>query len=519
MTVSTPAALRCPPLFGTPRSEDRYTLGGQIIEVARRLGRPLMEHQKYMADVIGELDSDTGLPAYSEVVLIGPRQVTGKTELLLPVMTHRCTAFDVGLARFVREQLGRELPDPGPQRVLYTAQTADEARKKWRDIHLPRLLKSPYRRDFIARLRLNQEAFTWRNGSMWLPSSTTGKTSGTGDTLDMPVIDEAWSHADSRIEVGLRPAMLTRPWRQMWVTSMIPGLSRSLPGSWPYLARKMEIGRARVEANVRYGTAFFYWAAGPDADPGDPATWWSCMPALGETVREQAVREDFEAMDLTDFCAEYLGWPPAPATPRWTLVSQDAWERRRDPGSHIEGRPALSLEVSDDRARGVIGVAGRRADGHWHGAVAEPGFEVAPGVTGVEWMLRRTVDLYRELRAWTVVIDPSRPAASFIVPLRNAGIDVTTPNQREVAGACGRWFDAVSDEPRDGGGGGVLFFHIGQPPLDRAVASGRKLDVGNGSFVFVKKGGSSDIIPLYSLVLAMFGHELKSRPVPRSKVW
>lgn len=299
---------------------------------------------------------------------------------------------------------------------------------------------------------------------------------------------------------------------------MIPGRSRAEPGSWPFLAHKREVGRARVEAGVRHGMAFFDFAAPPDADPLDERTWWDAMPGLGITVLVSKVRSDFEKMDLIDLCAEYLGIEPQASAPRWTLISQDAWERRRDPGSHIEGRPALSLEVSDDRSRGVVGVAGRRSDRHWHGAVAEPGYEVAPGVTGIEWMLRRTVDLYRELKAWTVVIDPSRPAASFIVPLRNAGIDVTTPNQREVAGACGRWFDAVSDEPRDGGDG-VLFFHIGQPPLDRAVASGRKLEVGKGAFVFVKKGGSSDVLGLYSVVLAMLGHELKSRPVPRSKVW
>jgi hypothetical protein len=483
------------------------------------LGKPLLPHQRYIADVALELDPDTGLLAYSEVVVIGPRQVTGKTELLLPIMTHRCTGFDDAFTRWVRAEFGPDVPEPGPQRVVYTAQNADKAREKWRDVHLQRLMKSRYRKDFHARLQRNTEAFIWRNGSMWSPSSTTAKTAGTGDTLDLPVIDEAWAQPDSRTEVGLRPAMLTRDWRQMWIMSMIPGLSRAAPGSWPYLAHKRQVGRARVEADVRYGTAFFDYAAADGLDPADPDTWWSCMPALGHTVSERAVREDFDVMDLVEFQAEYLGWEPLASTPRWTLISQDTWSGLRDRGSVIEGRPALAVEISDDRKQAVIGAAGRRWDGNWHIEVIEPGHKVAAGVVGPDWLLPRVLELVKEQKPCTVVIDPSRPAASLIVPLKNRGVDVTTPNQREVAGACGRFYDSTGEEQSDPDADPVRVYHLGQPELDRSLAGARKLDVGNGAFVFVKKGGGSEIINLYSAVLAMHGHDVKSKPVPRSKVW
>ena len=210
MTVTMTAPLVCPPLFGTSRSPERPTLGGQVAAVAAKLGKPLMPHQRAIVDVALELDPESGLLAYSEVVVIGPRQATGKTELLLPVMTHRCVGFDQSLTGWIRQALGVVLPLPGPQRVVYTAQTADEARKKWRDIHVARLEASSFRRSFTPRLRLNAEAMMWRNGSMWLPASTTGKTAGTGDTLDMAVVDEAWSRPDSRTarEWSDRPARL-----------------------------------------------------------------------------------------------------------------------------------------------------------------------------------------------------------------------------------------------------------------------------------------------------------------------
>ena len=86
--------------------------------------------------------------------IIGPRQNTGKTEWLLPYLTHRCTSPWFG----------------GMQRVLQTAQTADDARTKWRDVYRERLLKERTLRGmFRSRLSLNQEALTWRNAAARRP--------------------------------------------------------------------------------------------------------------------------------------------------------------------------------------------------------------------------------------------------------------------------------------------------------------------------------------------------------------
>jgi hypothetical protein len=513
------------PLFGTPRSPDRPTLGGAVAEAARRLGKPLMPHQRMMADVALELDPETGLLAFGEVIVIGPRQGTGKTELMLPVMTHRCVGFDEALVRWVRDQLGVVVHPPGPQRVLYTAQTADAAREKWRDVHLERLKGSPFykpRRQFGYRLRLNQEAMVWENRSMWSPGATTGKTAGTGDTLDVGVIDEGWSRPNNRTELGMRPTMLTRPWRQLWVLSMIPGLSRVRPDQWPYLRAKRQLGRQRVAAGVRHGMAFFDFTAAEGLDPQDPETWYSCMPGLGRTVPERAIREDFDSgMPLVDLQAEYLGWEPVETSPRWTLVSQLAWDERYDPASGVEGRPALAVEMNEERDRGWIGVAGYRPDGQYHVEVAEPGGRVPLGAVGVEWLERRTVDMVADHTPWTVVVDPRRPAASLIQPLKNRGIDVLTPAQPDIAGACGRFFDATGQaRDQDQSDDGMRLHHLGQLVLDRAMGQARRLDLGGGAFVFVRKGTSSELGPLYVCTLALHGLVVKgSQVVPEPDIF
>jgi hypothetical protein len=108
-----------------------------------------------------------------------------------------------------------------------------------------------------------------------------------------------------------------------------PGVLAGGAGDVAVVGAEAAGGRARVEAGVRRGTAFFDFSAAPGMDPADPATWWSCMPGLGHTVREQTVREDFEAMDLVDFEAEYLGWEPVSSS-GWKVVPKAAWKNAED---------------------------------------------------------------------------------------------------------------------------------------------------------------------------------------------
>ena len=494
MMMRPNSPLRCPPLFGTPRTPGRVTLGEGMGEIARRLGKPLMEHQQYMADVALEIDPATGLLAYPEVIVIGPRQNTGKSEWLFDLMTHRCVA---------------KWPE-GAQRVLYTAQTADEARLRWRDVHLTRLLKTrTIKSMFTPRLALNREAMLWHNGSHWSPISTTGKTGGTGDTIDLGVIDEAWSRPDFRTELSMGPAMDTRDWSQLVIASMIPGITRAKPGTWTYLKEKRRIGRARVEAGVNHGVAIFDFAAVEGSDPGDPRTWYSCMPGLGVTAAEAKIAARFNSLPLVDFCAEYLGWEPVETVATWTLLPQVTWDKHLDVDSAIVGPMALGVEITEDRTQAYIGVSGRRADGHWHGEIVEPGRKIPIGTLGTEWLERRVLELLEVWKPCTTVIDKRRPANSLIVPLTNAGYDVYTPNGPDITAACGQLYDRICDEPDPDRQDLTHLFHLGQNSLDRAVSMARKVEAGAGVFTFVRRNTEADISPLYAVVLAMLGVEVK----------
>src|SRR5262245_11663410 len=173
------------------------------------------------------------------------------------------------------------------QRILYTAQTRNDARKKWEDEHVAVLQQSPLRGMFRVRLSNGAEAIRWRNGSMHGVTSSTEKA-GHGETLDLGVIDEAFAHDDDRLEQALKPTMVTRPQPQLWIVSTAGTLKST------YLREKVEAGRLAADAGITSGVAYFEWSADPDVDPADEQARYGYMPALGRTVRPEGIAADFQ---------------------------------------------------------------------------------------------------------------------------------------------------------------------------------------------------------------------------------
>jgi phage terminase large subunit-like protein len=289
------------PRYATPRDESRATLGPSVAAVADKLGMPLMEWQCRIADVALEIDSATGRLAYRDVVVTCPRQ-QGKSSLLLALRVHRAVHPHFG----------------GPQQILWTAQSRLAARTKWSDVQVPLLERSPFGGMFKPRYSTGQESLLWRNGSRDAITAS-GETSGHGETLDLALIDEAWAQRDHRLEQAMRPTMLTRPEPQLWIVSTAGDLDSR------YLRAKVDIGRDLVGGEP---VAYFEWAAGEDDDPGDPATWAGCMPALGVTITTEAVAADFASMPVDEFKRSHLNlWADTRSDPIFDLTQWEACKR------------------------------------------------------------------------------------------------------------------------------------------------------------------------------------------------
>lgn len=472
----------CPPLFGTLRNPDRLTLGPKVGEVARRLGKPFMPHQQLVADVILEIDPRTGRLAYQEWGLLLPRQ-EGKSTFVEAKAGHRCSATGFFGPR---------------QRVVYTAQTRQKAREKWEEDFLADFESSALFKSRIWPHKGNgNEHIRFANGSRFGLEAGTEKA-GHGSTLDEAYIDESFAHQDWRLEQAFGPAMITRMNKQLgWIST-----AGWKDGS-PYLEAKVALGRLAVNEGRQSGLAYFEWAAPRDADPGDEAAWWLCMPALGRTITVEAIRAEYvkarDAGKLNEFRRAYLNqWVPKAMADSWQKISEEAWNACADPGSAIISRVALAIAVEPGGAVSSIAAAGGRADGLGHG-------ELADHRPGTGWLVARAVEIAERQDACVLVLNGGTAAPAFEKELLARGFATKpAPGKRllqitgpaEYAQACG----ALAEDVKNG-----RWRHLGQQPLTEAAAAAGTRPLAE-AWAWAQKNSAAGISPLEAVTLARHGY-------------
>ncbi len=428
------------------------------------LGKPFMPWQQHVADVVLELDPDTGRLVYDEFRLTVPRQ-SGKSTLLLAKALHRASATQFFGAR---------------QQIMYSAQTRKDSRKKWEEDYLATIKESrAFRSRVVEHLGNGNEHMRFPNGSRFGIESTTEK-SGHGSTLDEAFVDEAFAQIDGRTEQAFRPAMITRPNAQLGVVSTAGWLDAS-----PYLWAKVTHGRQLVTDNVRRGVAYFEWSAPEDADPLDPEVWAACMPALGllrpdgSGITVEKIAAEMRAFEgspegLNGFRRAYLNqWVPKEA-PALSVLNLDAWDRLADkspdPSMHV-GALVLAIDTDPDRARTSIVAAGQRAD----------------GLPLIEVIDRHKVG--------AVIVDKRAAAGSLIAALEAARVRVVATGPGEMAQACGQFYDTVTETGR--------LRHLDQPELNDAIRGAATRPLGD-AWAWDRKKRSEDITPLTAATLALW---------------
>lgn len=453
MVSPTPGSPICKPRFATPRDESFPTLGPQVGEVARRLGRPLMPWQQAAVDVAYEYDPDSGLFRYDEADITVPRQ-SGKTTITLAKKVHRLT---------VLSSLW------GPQRSTYTAQSRLKARNKL-ERDFAELLRSSRSFREVANAKARPSKGTeWRlslnNGSehlqfgrgSFLQIDAPSRTGGHGDTLDDGTIDEAFAQKDDTVEGGMRPSMATRRNAQLWV------ISTAGDGESKYLWRKILAGRKATATGEHGRTCYIEYSADEDADPADPKTWWGCMPALGITITEQFIESEWDraarkgAEGIDTFRRAYLNqWPEIPVLDddQGDRVFLAAFRELGDPRSTIIGTPKLAVSMSRDQQQVTLAASGPREDGRLHVEVVEHG-------PAGDWFVPKVAEIAKRQKS-RVWLHPGHPVGALMPELIKAGVGIETLNGTDYAQGCGGLHRAVLD--------GSLRYPSPQPELDAAVA-------------------------------------------------
>lgn len=484
------------PRWATPRTPTRPSHGGRVAVIAEHLGKPLLPWQRMVADVICEYDPATGLPYYREWRLTVPRQ-SGKTQLVLPKMMTTCLMAPL-------------------RRVIYTAQTYKDARKKFLQDQIPMLERNKVFGNMFDLVRSNgEERITWRNGSVHGIAAVTDKA-GHGGTLDEWVGDEAFA-LDWAVEQAMRPAMSTVRHAQLGIVSTAgksrwqlnphgrPLINEETGEKVPsYLWAKVQDGRARVEAGQRSKVAYFEYSADDDVDLSDPSTWAAFMPALGYTQSVDTILADYDGLATQpgEFERAYGNrWPGDSAHVQ--IIPPDDWARCADPGAEFAGRAVWSVAVSEDRSWAAIGGAGSTADGRDLVAL------LAYRCDGTGWVVPYLRDLRdRRNRDEEVVgLDPSSPAGSLIADLEAAEFVVKKVPLQGKAHAAGGFYDAAvsldraEDEP-------PRLVHRAQSEVTTALESAVRRYVGENAFIFEQGASKFDICPLQVAVYALWTHSV-----------
>jgi len=461
----------CPPRFATPGTPGRKSLGHEVAAIAAQLGTPLLPWQRQVADVATEIDPATGLPAYREIDVLVSRQ-SGKTSLMLAILIHRCLRWP-----------------GGPQRVIYSAQTGSDSRRKMLDDWVPALKTSPAWAAVSKVVRAGgREAIEWRTGSR-IDVLSSSEGAGHGRVVDLAVLDEAFDDADDRREAAVAPAQATRPSAQLWVISTA-GSDQSV-----YLRRKVDAGRAAVADGVTEGICYFEWSAPDEADIDDPETWWSCMPALGYTIDEATIRHARRTMSENEFRRAFLNQTTIaeerviPAA-WWAAVCSEDVVADRSSGF------VLALDVDlEQSAASIVG-----CDVHGNIEVVE-----YRDTGSVGWVPDRLAELAKTCRSPSIVIDSRGPAANLFADLERAHVRrIIAYQTNDMTAASASFLAAVADKQ---------IRVQSHPAIDAAVSAARRRAVGD-LWLWARRDTGRDVSPL---VAATMAHHRATNPPPRPR--
>jgi hypothetical protein len=464
--------LRVPPRLATPPS-GAPSYGPAVDAVGQALfGRPMQAWQSAVNAVAGEYDPASGEMVHGVVVLHVPRRA-GKTAITLA-------------------QLARRVLGQARSQSWYTAQTGGDAGRTFRREWLPILRSSGLARHLKISLRAGGESFELAARASSATCFAPVESALHGTNVDMAVIDEAWAHDDAAgrgIELAVFPAQLTRPGAQTFIVSAGGTLASTWFDGW--LARAEDALTAG-----RPGIAIFEWGAdatAPGYDPRNPATWWTAHPALGDTIRPEALAADLErSSDVAAFERSVLNVWPRPRQLGQAL-DLDRWATLADLDT-LAAPAALAFDVSADRANAALAQAGRTAAG-------VTVVEVLAYRRGAAW-LEAEIRQWRRAHPFGVIVADSLAAGTIADRLEAAGVDCLRTGAAQMGRACADLVDQVA---------AASIAHRAQSVLDDTLAAAGRRILGDG-WAWSRRHSDVDISPLVAATLAAWAARIHPTP-------
>ncbi len=404
--------------------------------------------------------------------------------------------------------------------VTGTAQSLDMAEEVWNGVvaDLESNPKLARRIDVIRRTNGKKE-LKLNNGSRYkvVSVSASSTDAARGQSADLVLLDELRTHKDWAAYGSISSTTMAKPNALMWcmsnagdVTSVVLQRLRLLAHKalgdpdGEYKKYKDSLGKAADGDGEEFDlyddtVGLFEWSARPDCSIWSEEDWALSNPAMGYgklTKRNlrAAAGERPEAVFRTENLCQWVTAKVEPPFPH------DAWQAGLDSKSHIapDSPLAFGLDVSEDRSMAYIAVVGRRPDRCWHVEVIE-----ARKGTGwiVDWFARRAIK--PEYRGMTVALQANGAPVSGLVDLLKAvdGLTVCEVGGRDVAGYCGRFYDAVCACSPEAESDAVPVYHRKGAAKDLAAMSGRMKPLGD-ALAWDRKKSLVDVAPMMAASMA-----------------
>ncbi|ALF00783.1 terminase large subunit [Mycobacterium phage PinkYoshi] len=237
------------------------------------------------------------------------------------------------------------------------------------------------------------------------------------------------------------------------------------------------------------GTLYVEFSADEGAHPDDRAQLRKANPSYPHRTSERAIRRMRKNLTEESFLREAFGiWDKVVHRP---VVTAARWRRLESTGPAAGVKPnGFGVDMSHSRMVSVNAVWLDGDQAHTEEVWAGDDTDAAVAWIADAWKRagRRTV----------VVIDSESPAASLVVDLENAGVNVYVTSAANMAAACG----AVENRLKAG-----TLTHGGQMSVtDAVVKNGKRRPIrGAGGWGWDRRNPSSQIHQAVAMTLALYG--------------
>ncbi|MGQ5580902.1 terminase [Streptomyces sp. ECR3.8] len=384
----------------------------------------------------------------------------------------------------------------GEQLILHSAHEFKTAKAAFKRIErLIRGCPDLHKRVKAYRYTVGEESIELHSGQI-LRFIARSKGSGRGFTGDCNILDEDMILGDDAMD-ALLPTMAAVENPQIWYL-----------GSAGIGPLSVQLGRLRRRALAALeaeqpdpSLAYFEWSADLHVDEcptgctahDDPASDEAVLkanPAVGYRLTLEKVANERATLSRDGYARERLGVGdyPTDVADTWQVIGEDAWRALAAAESSPSDPVAFAIDMTPERSHAAIAVAGE-----WRGGTH---VEVVDHRPGTGWIVERAKELHERWgpRCW--VVDGAGPAGSLIADLEERlGVEVVQPKGRDVAAACGRFYDAVAEQ---------TLSHLDQAPLAAALAGAQQRPLGD-AWAWARRIVSVDISPLVAATLAKWG--------------